>query len=54
MLLSQFGKLESVEKVARVLSVHGIRADHMRCAGPCLCQNMYYVRLFDAGQGRSN
>ena len=29
MLLSQFGKLESVEKIARVLSVHG-----MRCAGP--------------------
>ena len=28
MLLSQFGKLESVEKVARVFSVHGTRADN--------------------------
>ena len=28
MLLSQFGKLKSVEKVARVLSVHGTRADN--------------------------
>ena len=48
-LLSQFGKLASVEKIARLLSVHG-----MRCAGPRLFQSMYYVRLFDAGQGRSN
>ena len=53
MLLNQFGKLESVEKIARVLSVHGTRADHA-LRGPCLCQIMYYVRLFDAGQGRSN
>ena len=52
MLLNQFGKLESVEKIARVLSVLGTRADHalrgslfmpeyVRCAGPCLCQSMY-------------
>ena len=52
MLLSQFGKLESMDKVARVLSIHGTRANHVLHRS--LFMPEYYVRLFDTGLGRSN
>ena len=37
MLLNQFGKLESVEKIARVLSAHGTRA--------CVARVPVYARV---------
>ena len=54
MLLSLFGKLESVEKIATECLASMVLEQTVPCAGPCLCQSTYYVRLFDAEQDESN
>ena len=41
-----------MEKSNRVLSIHGTRANHALHGSLFMLE--YYVRLFDAGQGRSN
>ena len=46
MLLSRFGKLESVDKIATECLASMVLEQSLYCAGPCLC-------LFDAGEGIS-